>query len=48
MLPYGYLTMLYFVLFMPFVYKLIMKKELQNWDIYYANDMEKFIEKLIY
>jgi len=40
-LPYGYLTMLYFVLFMPFVYKLIMKKELQNWDINYASDVEK-------
>ena len=45
MLPYGYLTMLYFVLFLPFVYKFIMKKELQNWDNNFANDIEKSLLK---
>ena len=41
MLPYGYLTMLYLVLFIPFIYKRIMKKELVNWDQNHANDFER-------
>ena len=41
MLPYGYLMMLYLVLFMPFLYKRIMNKELANWDQNYANDFER-------
>ena len=41
MLPYGYLTMLYLALFIPFLYNRIMKKELINWDQNYANDFEK-------
>ena len=40
MLPYGYLMMLYLVLFMPFLYKRIMNKELVDWDQNYANDFE--------
>jgi alkane 1-monooxygenase len=40
-LPYGYLSMLYLVLFFPFIYKRIMKKELVNWDQNYANDFER-------
>jgi len=45
MLPYGYLTMLYLVLFLPFLYNRIMKKELENWDENYANDFEKSLVK---
>ncbi|MBI65945.1 MAG: hypothetical protein CMG64_06605 [Candidatus Marinimicrobia bacterium] len=41
MLPYGYLTMLYLALFIPFLYNRIMKKELINWDQNYANDFER-------
>ena len=40
-LPYGYLSMLYLVLFFPSIYKRIMKKELANWDQNYANDFER-------
>ncbi|MDC1050699.1 alkane 1-monooxygenase [Candidatus Marinimicrobia bacterium] len=40
-LPYGYLSMLYLILFFPFIYKRIMKKELVNWDQNYANDFER-------
>ena len=45
MLPYGYLTMLYLVLFLPFIYKRIMKKELVYWDQNYANDFERNLVK---
>jgi hypothetical protein len=45
MLPYGYLTMLYLVLFAPFLYNRIMKKELVNWDQDYANDFERSLVK---
>ena len=45
MLPYGYLTMLYLVLFVPFLYNRIMKKELVNWDQNYANDFERSLVK---
>ena len=45
MLPYGYLTMLYLVLFLPFLYKKIMKRELENWDNNYANEFEKQLIK---
>ena len=45
MLPYGYLTMLYLVLFVPFSYNRIMKKELVNWDQNYANDFERSLVK---
>ena len=45
MLPYGYLTMLYLVLFFPFIYKKIMKKELINWDQNFANDFERNLVK---
>tara|TARA_Y100000996_G_scaffold357812_1_gene299203 strand:+ start:510 stop:1634 length:1125 start_codon:yes stop_codon:yes gene_type:complete len=40
-LPYGYLSMLYLVLLFPFLYKAIMKIELDDWDQNYANDFEK-------
>ena len=40
MLPYGYLTMLYLVLFLPFIYNKIMNKELVNWDDNFASDVE--------
>ena len=45
MLPYGYLMMLYLVLFMPFLYKRIMNKELLDWDQNYANDFERNLVK---
>ena len=45
MLPYGYLTMLYLAAFLPYVYKKIMKKELDNWDQNYANEFERKLVK---
>ncbi len=45
MLPYGYLFMLYLVLFVPFVYKKIMNNELINWDQNFANDFERNLVK---
>ncbi len=41
MLPYGYLTMLYLSVFLPYLYKKIMKKELDKWDQNFANDFER-------
>ena len=41
MLPYGYLSTLYLVLFTPFLYKKIMSRELIHWDKNYANEYEK-------
>ena len=45
LLPYGYLTMLYLVLFLPLLYKKIMRKELDSWDKNYANEFEKQLIK---
>tara|TARA_S200000501_G_C20870632_1_gene764061 strand:+ start:4444 stop:5514 length:1071 start_codon:yes stop_codon:yes gene_type:complete len=45
LLPYGYLTMLYLVIFFPFLYKKIMKKELDNWDKNFANEFERNLAK---
>ena len=45
MLPFGYLSMLYLVVFLPFVYKIIMKKELIKWDQYFANDFERSLAR---
>ena len=48
-LPYGYLTLLYLVLFCPFIYKKIMKKELLNWDKNYANEFERnLVQNILY
>ena len=44
-LPYGYLMMLYLVIFIPFLYKRIMNKELVTWDQNYANDFERSLGK---
>lgn len=41
MLPYGYLAMLYLAVFAPYLYKKIMKKELDYWDQNFANDFER-------
>ncbi len=41
MLPYGYLAMLYLSVFIPYLYKKIMKKELDKWDQNFANDFER-------
>jgi len=43
MTPYGYLSMLYLVLLLPFVYKKIMAKKLNEWDHKYASKEEKDI-----
>ena len=40
-LPYGYLGMLYLVLFAPFLYQRIMAKKLTDWDLNYANAEER-------
>ena len=47
MLPYGYLTMLYLAAFIPYVYKKIMKKELDNWDQNYANEYERNLVNIL-
>ena len=39
-MPYGYLSMVYLVLFLPFLYHKIMAKELIKWDQHYATDAE--------
>jgi len=41
MLPYGYLTMLYLVLIAPIFYKKLMVKKLIDWDLNYANSVER-------
>jgi len=40
MLPYGYLTMVYFILILPWKYRTIMAKKLQDWDTRYASEDE--------
>ena len=45
MLPYGYLTMLYLAAFAPYVYKKIMKRELDYWDQNHANEFERKLVK---
>tara|TARA_B100001741_G_C16445915_1_gene547994 strand:- start:754 stop:1038 length:285 start_codon:yes stop_codon:yes gene_type:complete len=41
MTPFGYLTMLYIVLLAPYLYQKIMKKKLIDWELNYANELEK-------
>jgi len=41
LLPYGYLSMLYLVLFTPFLYTKLMAKELIDWDQNYATEYER-------
>ena len=41
LLPYGYLSMLYLVLFTPFLYNKLMAKELIDWDQNYATEYER-------
>jgi len=45
MLPYGYLTMLYLAIFIPFLYNRIMIKQLASWDQNYANSFERNLIK---
>ena len=40
MLPYGYLTMVYFILLIPWVYRRIMIRELKDWDERFASREE--------
>ena len=35
-MPYGYLSMLYLAIFLPYVYHRIMAKEIIDWDLNYA------------
>ena len=46
MMPYGYLSMLYLAIFLPFVYHRIMAKKLIHWDLNYASSKEKEIAML--
>tara|TARA_S200000501_G_scaffold345244_1_gene357729 strand:+ start:770 stop:1837 length:1068 start_codon:yes stop_codon:yes gene_type:complete len=45
MTPYGYLSMLYLVLLMPFLYKKIMHEKLIEWDKNFANEQEREISQ---
>ena len=45
-MPYGYLSMIYIALLLPWWYNKIMAKKLIHWDQNYANDDEKQIAKL--
>tara|TARA_B100000945_G_C20296634_1_gene555975 strand:- start:199 stop:1005 length:807 start_codon:yes stop_codon:yes gene_type:complete len=42
-LPFGYLTMLYIAIFLPFYFHYLMRKKLSDWDIFFASDGEKKI-----
>ncbi len=46
MMPYGYLSMLYLALFLPFVYHRVMAKKLIDWDLNYASSGEREIAML--
>ena len=39
-MPYGYLGMLYLLLFIPFLYHRVMAKKLKEWDLNFANKEE--------
>ena len=43
MMPYGYLTMLYIAIFLPFLFHRIMKKKLIEWDQFFATEAEREI-----
>ena len=40
---YGYLSMIYLALGLPFIYRLIMNKQLEEWDDNYASKDEQLI-----
>ena len=42
-MPYGYLSMIYIALLLPWWYNKIMAKKLIDWDTYYATNEEKAI-----
>ena len=42
-MPYGYLSMLYIAIFLPFVYRKIMDKKLVDWDKNHATPQERKI-----
>ena len=46
MMPYGYLSMLYLAIFLPFTYHRIMAKKLIEWDLNYATPEERKIATL--
>mgnify|MGYP003713112367 FL=1 len=46
MIPYGYLSMLYLSLFLPFIYHRVMAKKLIDWDLNYASSGEREIAML--
>lgn len=39
-MPYGYLSMLYFILLFPYAYHRVMRPSLENWDKKYASEGE--------
>ena len=42
-MPYGYLSMLYIAIFLPFIYRKIMEKKLVDWDKNHATPQERKI-----
>ena len=42
-MPYGYLTMLYIAIFLPFIFHKIMRKKLNDWDKNFATEQERRI-----
>lgn len=46
LMPGGYLSCVYLVLFAPWIYHRIMAPKLQNWDSNYANDNERALAKI--
>jgi len=45
-MPFGYLSMVYLVLFCPFIYHRIMARELIKWDSKYATKEERIIASI--
>jgi len=46
-MPYGYLTTLYFVLFLPKIYRRMMKQKLDDWYLQFASQDEKRLRPII-
>ena len=45
MMPYGYLSMVYLVIFLPFIFHKIMVRKLIEWDQQYATIGERYLAK---
>jgi len=46
LMPGGYLSCVYLILFAPWIYHRIMAPKLQNWDSNFANDHERALAKI--